>query len=501
MDAPELSPQSKPAAGDSRWIPIALVGVTLLAAALRLHALAAKSFWYDEGLSVQVARLSWPDFARALWFREGNMSLYCLLLRGWMLLGSSESWLRSLSVLFGVATIPVLYSLGRRLFGSRVGIAAATLMTVNVAHVAYSQQARSYSLTVFCVTLGMLCFVRYVECGGTSYGGAWCIASALSVYAHFFAGLVVLAEFLSLFFLRRSDFSWSGFFRYVRYWAYMLVPAAAIVLFGGGGQLTWLSPLTRTYFAYFVTHLIGNGGYWLALLYGAALILAGRAVWNVARKEGRSTQLWRHALAWLAWIVPIGLVVLAGLWRPLFLLRYLLICLPGLFLVAAVGICRLKWNWMAGLSVVVIAALSLQGVRSYYARDFDLNRDDWRDAARALLAQAQPGDAALFYVPIGRMTYEYYRSLDGKTAGPEVLYPAHAPGRVDYRDFIVEPLGESLQGVRLDAPRVWLVLDLTETPSGPDPTSLLLRNWCEASHPRVLDDEKFPGIELLLLSK
>jgi hypothetical protein len=75
------------------------------------------------------------------------------------------------------------------------------------------------------------------------------------------------------------------------------------------------------------------------------------------------------------------------------------------------------------------------------------------------------------------------------------------PGRIDYRDFIVEPLGESLQGVRLDAPRVWLILDLTETPSGPDPASVLLRNWCEASHPRVLDDEKFPEIELLLLGK
>lgn len=46
-----------------------------LAAVLRFHSLAAKSFWFDEGVSVAIARLDWYNFARLLWRREANMSL------------------------------------------------------------------------------------------------------------------------------------------------------------------------------------------------------------------------------------------------------------------------------------------------------------------------------------------------------------------------------------------------------------------------------------------
>src|ERR1700733_3288624 len=147
--------------GSTSALDLSLLAViTGVAAALRFHSLATKSFWFDEGVSVAIARLDWYNFARILWRREANMSLYYLLFRGWLHFGRSEFFVRSLSVCFAVASIPVIYLLGRRLFDARVGLLAAALLAVNAYHVQYSQDARSYSLMVFLCSLSSLYFLK-----------------------------------------------------------------------------------------------------------------------------------------------------------------------------------------------------------------------------------------------------------------------------------------------------------------------------------------------------
>ncbi len=76
-----------------------LSAITAAGAVLRFHILTAKSFWFDEGASVGIARLDWYNFVRILWRREANMTLYYLVLRGWLHFGSSEWFIRSLSAL------------------------------------------------------------------------------------------------------------------------------------------------------------------------------------------------------------------------------------------------------------------------------------------------------------------------------------------------------------------------------------------------------------------
>ena len=127
--------------------------IAAVAAVLRFHSLAAKSFWFDEGVSVAIARLDWYNFARILWRREANMSLYYFLLHYWVHFGGSEFFIRSLSVFFAIASVPVIFLLGGRLLDSRIGLIAAALLAVNAYHVQYSQEARSYSLMVLLCSL------------------------------------------------------------------------------------------------------------------------------------------------------------------------------------------------------------------------------------------------------------------------------------------------------------------------------------------------------------
>src|SRR5712692_6465637 len=137
--------------------------ITLVAAILRWHGIASKSFWLDEGISVEIARLPWRQFLYVLRHREINMALYYLLLHFWLAMGSTEGFIRGFSVLFSVATVPVLCALGARLFGRRAGLLAAWLLSINAYHIRYAQEARSYALVVFFATLATWLLVRNLQ--------------------------------------------------------------------------------------------------------------------------------------------------------------------------------------------------------------------------------------------------------------------------------------------------------------------------------------------------
>jgi hypothetical protein len=119
------------------WTPVSIAALMLLGAAaavLRFSFLVRKPFWFDECFSVEVARLGWTDFCRLMWRREANMSLYYLLLRGWLHFGSSPFFIRSLSVIISLVTLPAIFWLASQLFDRRTGLLAVALMSFNAFH-------------------------------------------------------------------------------------------------------------------------------------------------------------------------------------------------------------------------------------------------------------------------------------------------------------------------------------------------------------------------------
>src|SRR5579872_338300 len=146
--------------GQPGWFAVWLGAVLAAAAVLRLFRLGAKSFWLDEATSVILTQVDNHTFVQALILRQGNMTFYYLLLRAWSVLGQTETTMRLLSVVFGVAAIPAIYLLGRDLFGQKAGRVAALLLSVHVFHIRYSQEARGYSLFVCLAIVSSLFCIR-----------------------------------------------------------------------------------------------------------------------------------------------------------------------------------------------------------------------------------------------------------------------------------------------------------------------------------------------------
>jgi mannosyltransferase len=159
---------------------------------LRLVALERHGLWYDEGFSVLMVELADPT----IWRLDLHPPLYYALLWAWSRLSMGDVWLRSLSVVFGVATLPLVFALGARLFSREAGAWAAAFLALLHMHVWYSREARMYALMVLLFTaafLGLVMAVQRDRRGWILYAtatAALTMSQALGiVYALLLAGL------------------------------------------------------------------------------------------------------------------------------------------------------------------------------------------------------------------------------------------------------------------------------------------------------------------------
>lgn len=467
----------------SAWLPLG--AIMALAAGLRFWHIGARSLWFDEGFSVGLARLAWPDFLRVLWHREANMALYYALLKGWLYLGTSEAAIRGLSAVAGVATAAACYFLGRRLFGVPAGLAAALVVALNGFLIKYSQEARSYALAALLASLASLLLVRALERDERRLWLLYAATAACALHSHFFAALVIAAHGLSLIGRAGRALALRSWLRSLAWIGAVSLPLLMAALHAGAAPIQWLERPTPAEVLQGLELLAGNGGLPLLVALAAACLLA-----LVGALRARDS--WPHRFLILWAVFPLLAVLAASFFRPLFLPRYLIVCLPAWLMLAAAGVTAIGNRWLRAGCILLLAALSLRGALAYYAQDFEPGQD-WRAATGYVLAHARPGDAAAFYGTPGWIPYDYYRARLGPGArGPEIILPLHR----DYRGFLVPPLAEVLPETPADRPRVWLFIGRHHGDLG----SRTVRSWF-AHRYRLAQMTQFEGIELELYEK
>ena len=224
----------------AEWLGMLLVMAVALG--LRLYGIHGESAWYDETVSLRFLDApSLFDFLkseRAL--DPPMMPLYFAIQYGWgRLFGTDVATVRLLSVLFSVCTVPMVYLIGRRLFGRVAGFAGAICQTFSMSNLLYAQEVRVYSLVVFLVVCSAYALVRALESSGWRWWWVHILFDALLMSTHMFAVLFVAAVAPFLFILYfgsryGSSFRVSG--RCLLFW--MVAHAILMVLWGG-----WLATI------------------------------------------------------------------------------------------------------------------------------------------------------------------------------------------------------------------------------------------------------------------
>jgi 4-amino-4-deoxy-L-arabinose transferase-like glycosyltransferase len=433
---------------DRQTVVIAiLLGLTiLLGLGLRGYGLDAQSLWYDEGFSVYLANMDLSEIT-ARTAADIQPPLYYYLLHGWIaLFGDSEAALRSLSALFGILTIPLMYAVAVKLFRSKLaGLLSALLLAVSPLHIWYGQEVRMYSLLTFLALLSSYLLLWAIEAETPwEIGGFWTaytLSSIAALYTHYFAFIVLAFHAVYLLVVW-----WIRGFRPARLILGGLASGAVIVL----AYLPWLPNLVTRYGAdasYWPGQLklpeilvdiavsfvggesVSEGtGLLLAAGYGLILALCVLALLRAAgRQDGRGSNsqpvalpLSYHSLLFLLLylLLPSALILALSYNSPKFNARYVMVSQPALLLLLGGGLASL-WERRDGvLSNVLRGALSVLVVlflltTSAYAdynayTDPAFARADFRGVAQYLRDHLGPGETVILSSGHAFPVFDYY---------------------------------------------------------------------------------------------
>jgi mannosyltransferase len=395
----------------------ALAGLTALGAAVRFASLGVQSYHHDEVITaLRVLPGSFGEMLHKVKVSESNPPLYYVLGWAWAKeLGTGEVGLRSLSALFGAATVPVGYLIGRQLASRRAGLILAGLIAVNPMLIWYSQEARSYALLVFFGALALFFFVRALDTGRGRDLAWWTLASALALCSHYFAVFAIAIEALWLLVALRSR------------WRVVLPALGAVAATGlallplansqtNPTHIGWIenSPLTQRLWETWVSFLVGETGHVIAEAprerYALIpVILVALALALVAARGGRRER--RGAV--LGSTLGLGVVALTAiaalLGKDYVVERNLLPALVPLLAVVAVGFAALGARRLGTLLAVALCAYWI-AFDVHVTQTPNLQRPDFRtvtdalgppDGRRAIVTWKLAADPVRFYLHDG----------------------------------------------------------------------------------------------------
>lgn len=178
------------------YVLVAVLALTGLA--LRLPGL-NQGLWIDEILTlVKFVRLPASEIIN----QSGSLNnhvLYSLSAHYFTTWFGESAWtLRLPALLFGVATIPALYYLGRQVASRQEAFLATLFLTLNYHHVWFSQNARGYTGLALGAVLATILFIRLLTNSNprTRLIIGYAVVAGLSTWVHLAGSLVVLAHAL-----------------------------------------------------------------------------------------------------------------------------------------------------------------------------------------------------------------------------------------------------------------------------------------------------------------
>jgi uncharacterized membrane protein len=170
------------------YAEIVLVGITILAFALRLYCADVHCFTYDETFTQSLALTNaWHIIYYALIYDCNTPTYYLLAHFSYILSGVSDFFVMRLpSIVFGTLFVPVVYYIGKEFHGKLLGSLCAFTVAISYPMIFYSQDARSYTLVFLLFGICTYYFLKIVN-GDYSYIYLFTAFSGLCMWVHVYS--------------------------------------------------------------------------------------------------------------------------------------------------------------------------------------------------------------------------------------------------------------------------------------------------------------------------
>jgi hypothetical protein len=437
-----------------RWVTTGgfLLVLTAISAVIRTRYITGQ-FWMDEAITTGIASHPLSQIPGLL-RHDGSPPLYYFLLHFWIrAFGGSEAATHSLSLLFGLLTIPVGYWAGSSLFGRRAGIMAATLFAFSAWLTEYAMETRMYELMGLLGIVATAAFIHGFVYRRRKYVAVFAVTEALMLYTHawgifFGAGAVVALIPVWLVSGERRALVRDAVLAYVGAFVLFLPWLPNFIYQSTHTGAPWAPPPRFGAPVLLSRDLIGGDRITAALVIALVIGLAP-FVTRRFRRTPQATTLW----ALIA--LPASTLLLAWLASqitPAFVSRYFAPVLAGIFLLAAWGCARAG---IVGWVAILLSILFVAHISSYAPR----YKSDMRDVGGEMAPLLRPGDVVIsgqpeqvpltwYYLPNGLR----YASTLGPVANPTYMNWVYALKRLRRSNpqAILTPLLASLKpGQRL----------------------------------------------------
>lgn len=180
-----------------------LAAITIIGAAIRFYNIGSTSLWLDEAVTYLHSSLSfesiWSGMTSGL---DYNPPLFFVF--EWLVIKTFgnldfwvkvnlEFWMRSVSAVFGILSIPAMYLLGKEFYDEYAGLVAASVVAFAPFLIYYSREARPYAMLLFFCIVATYFFVIAMKENTYKNWLYFSIASVLIVYTHFYGVIYLFA--------------------------------------------------------------------------------------------------------------------------------------------------------------------------------------------------------------------------------------------------------------------------------------------------------------------
>ncbi len=390
---------------------------------LRIYDLGAESLWYDEAHSVYSSS---QDLAVVISGQQNNPPLYFIFLHFWMLLfGTGEAAVRSLSTIFGIVSIFLMYKVGCKLLNQKVGLIGSFILSISYFPIYHSQEARPYGLLLMLTLLSFYLFIKILKSDDIRiwYFALLLLVNVSLAYTHVYGLLVIASQiFYFLLFWNKHPPQHISFFLIVQiatgaiFWPWIsnLLEQASALSTAPSTPSTIVHTF-KTYSGY------GWGEQYLFLLLPflcligilTVISLTAKCTWRKALQCIRG--LHQHIaleskpeiillFLWLAFSIIIPFTF-AQFFITKYQPRYSIAALPAFYILVARGITVFDKKWIIYPILLIITALSLPGLHYYYTHNV---KEEWRQAAHFVESNSQPNDIILISKYSMQIPFDYY---------------------------------------------------------------------------------------------
>jgi uncharacterized membrane protein len=400
----------------------------------RFYDLGGESVWYDEAVSIAVSKLGFADIIKWVFDNtaETNPPFYYLVLSFWVpVFGDSEFIARVPSAVLGSLSVFAVYAVGKLLYNKKTGLIAALIVAMSVFHIRYAQEARGYTLMVCLMLVSYYCLLQLTIKNTRIYAVIYVASTALLVYTHYYGVMIILAQNIFCFTLlirnkKIGALGIGGWFKLQVITALFLLPCfvflAVITLKIQKGF--WVpEPSSEVIWQYFTIY---SGSIYLLILFLAFSlysIIGLRKVKDSKRSKkslesaseqpgvpgiSQGSRLYM-LLLWM--LVPVLVPFLISLVSsPILIFRYTIGASLAFYLLASEGISRINNMWLIRSAAVLIIALSLINIHSYFIH---VGKHQWREVMNDIEARSKYGDVIVAFPSHEKITAEYYSHKKG----------------------------------------------------------------------------------------